>query len=207
MNDPDADFQPTPRIHTDSSTGKNPARPSDVDTKPETQVVTEPDSDIRPVGDRLPATVVDTPNGSEPATESELGARIEVGEAKVGPGDDEEDRLLDLLARWEERYHRGDDASPESLGVNDSVLREVLRERIERLRRLYAFLKHTPTDTMAESGVHRAAPVLGPAALARNTGVGLTGQGRIGAITGQHRPIPGDPGPRRGRVRAGLPGP
>ncbi len=39
----------------------------------------------------------------------------------------EDDHLLEILARWEERYRRDEDVSPESLGVEDPELIEALR--------------------------------------------------------------------------------
>ncbi len=56
----------------------------------------------------------------------------------AGPSSDE-DPLLDLLERWEVRYRRGEDATPESLGAVPG-LRETLRVLIENQKRLYAHL-------------------------------------------------------------------
>ena len=58
----------------------------------------------------------------------------------------EDDRLLDLLEEWEDRYRRDEDAAPDSFGVNDPALMEVLRERIERQKRLYEFMKLSPSE-------------------------------------------------------------
>jgi serine/threonine protein kinase len=68
-------------------------------------------------------------------------------------GDDE--RLLDLLERWEERYRRDEDVAPESLGVNDSALMEALRQRIELQKRLYAFLEPSRSG---EATAHQGRP-------------------------------------------------
>jgi serine/threonine protein kinase len=50
------------------------------------------------------------------------------------------DRLLPLLGRWEQLYLQRQDASPESIGVEDPGLKEELRRRTGELRRLYDFL-------------------------------------------------------------------
>ncbi len=151
MHDPDADSQPTTELKASTETGKTPATRADVDTQRDSQVITEPDSGIPPASGCVPATDVDSQIKSEVATEPEPGAEIDGGEVSTGPGGDGDDRLLDLLAHWEERYLRGEDASPESLGVHDPQLREALRERTDRQKRLYAFLKHAPTEIPADS--------------------------------------------------------
>jgi eukaryotic-like serine/threonine-protein kinase len=59
-----------------------------------------------------------------------------------------DDLLLNLLERWDESYRRGEDATPESLGVTDPTIRDALRELIKRQKRLYALLDlaNTPSD-------------------------------------------------------------
>ncbi|MFI5459403.1 MAG: SUMF1/EgtB/PvdO family nonheme iron enzyme [Isosphaerales bacterium] len=52
----------------------------------------------------------------------------------------EDDRLVDLLRKWEERYFRHEDPSPESLCVHDPALLEALRDRINQRKRLHSFL-------------------------------------------------------------------
>ena len=155
MHDPDADSQPTPRIET----GETPVPATDRDTQPDSQVITEPDSVIRPDGADVPATDPHSPFDSEPATESEID-RVD---GPAGHDDDEEDRLIDLFARWEERYQLGEDASPESLGIHDPDLIELLRKRTARQKRLYAFLKHTPTEASARSSNLPSPPAPGRA--------------------------------------------
>ncbi len=67
---------------------------------------------------------------------------------------DTNDPLLDLLGRWDERYRRGDDVTPEALGVTDPGLLDALRASIGNLKRLYARLDLAKTpvpETMASS--------------------------------------------------------
>ena len=110
----------------------------------------------------------------------------------MGPSDDRDDRLLDFLAQWEQRYGRGEDASPESLGVNDPELLEVLRERTERQKRLYAFLKHSPVEPVADPGVLPGHPSSDPPVLARDDGdraANKTGPDRCPSSIGRYRVI------------------
>ena len=51
-----------------------------------------------------------------------------------------EDPLLGLLERWQERYVRNEDPTPEELGVEDPVLRESLCEQIRDHKRLFDLL-------------------------------------------------------------------
>jgi eukaryotic-like serine/threonine-protein kinase len=64
------------------------------------------------------------------------GAAVDLGLAN--------DRLLDLLAIWEERYVQGLELSAESLAVDDSALLQALKSQIEQQKRLRAFLKISP---------------------------------------------------------------
>ncbi len=60
-------------------------------------------------------------------------------------GEGEESRLLDLMGRWHEGYLRGEEPTPEDLGVVDAALRESLRERIRAQKRLFSLLElHDP---------------------------------------------------------------
>jgi formylglycine-generating enzyme required for sulfatase activity len=172
MHDPDADAQPTTQLEAGTQTGGTPVRHVDVDTQTESQVCTEPESGIRPPSGCVPATDLDSRIDRKPATEPEPHAEIDGGDVSTDPGDDGDDRLLDLLEQWEERYDRGEDASPESLGVDDPALIEALRVRIGRQKRLYAFLKHTPTELLAESTDLPARPAAGVGVAAPTPEVG-----------------------------------
>src|SRR5262245_61849418 len=70
------------------------------------------------------------------------------------------DPLLEILAQWEERYFQHEDPSPESLGVHDSALVKALRDRIEKRKRLYAFLglstEHAAVDAPGAHDGHSA---------------------------------------------------
>src|SRR5262245_22421190 len=88
------------------------------------------------------------PNGGLPATDV----------------DSEHDPLLGPLERWEERYRQGEDASPESLGVDDSALMRALRDRIDRQKRLYMFLGLSSASEMTDDGSDHGDTAVGPAA-------------------------------------------
>jgi serine/threonine protein kinase/formylglycine-generating enzyme required for sulfatase activity len=91
--------------------------------------------------------------GGDPRAEARRG--IDEGdEGGIAPPvpDAEDNVLLDLLARWDELYRRDAEATPDSLGVDDPDLIRALRERIERQKRLYAFLELSPSGELAESG-------------------------------------------------------
>ena len=68
-------------------------------------------------------------------------ADAEAGKISPPAGADEDDRLLDILERWEECFRRGEEIPPESLGIDDPVLLEALRQRIAMVKKLYAFMK------------------------------------------------------------------
>jgi serine/threonine protein kinase/formylglycine-generating enzyme required for sulfatase activity len=96
---------------------------------------------------------------SQPITQDRAAGKEENGPAAADPAA-EDDRLLDLLERWEERYRNDEDAAPESLGVDDPALMEALRERIERLKRLHDFMKMSQSDQGCRetAGVDAAKP-------------------------------------------------
>jgi serine/threonine-protein kinase len=54
--------------------------------------------------------------------------------------------LLDLLERWDQLYRCGQDPTPESLGVTDPAILELVRQHIDRQRRLYAILDAPRTN-------------------------------------------------------------
>jgi WD40 repeat protein len=75
----------------------------------------------------------------------------------AGPDGAEAGRLVELFEEWKERYRRGEDASPESLGEGDPPWVEALRERIERQKRLYALLRPSSSEPGATGAVLSAA--------------------------------------------------
>jgi serine/threonine protein kinase/formylglycine-generating enzyme required for sulfatase activity len=85
--------------------------------------------------------------------------RLEPGQLD-GPDDD---RLLELLEQWDERYRRGDDAAPESFGIDDPALREALRERIELRKPLYDLMKLAQLEQDRPDAPPKDAPRLDPA--------------------------------------------
>jgi eukaryotic-like serine/threonine-protein kinase len=64
----------------------------------------------------------------------------------------EDDRLLEILERWEVRYRRGEDVSPDSLGVEDPELVAALALRIRIVKKLYTFMKLASAEDGAEPG-------------------------------------------------------
>ncbi|HLH29483.1 MAG TPA: protein kinase, partial [Acidimicrobiales bacterium] len=64
--------------------------------------------------------------------------------------------------QWEERYRRGEEATPESLAAGDPGLTEALRVRIEQQKRLYAFLTVSPREPEAEEQEARGTPAQPP---------------------------------------------
>ena len=103
----------------------------------------------------------------------------------------EDDRLLDLLEEWEERYRRDEDAAPDSFGVDDPALMEVLRERIERQKRLYEFMKLSPSeqgrrDAPAANAVRSdPAPIASqadPPSIGRYRTIRVLGEGGFGRV-------------------------
>ena len=97
----------------------------------------DPLSDTGTVGVSIPGAAPTTPEGSSSHAASD--------------SHDEIDPLLDLLERWEEQYRRGEDLTPESLGVTDPALIGALRELIRKQKRLYARLNlaNVPADESA----------------------------------------------------------
>jgi serine/threonine-protein kinase len=82
-----------------------------------------------------PGTQTNTPTGSGAPRLTSGGASSEA-EGDAG----RTDTLLDLLERWEERFRQGVDTPPEALGLAETTLLDMLRQRIEQRRRLYALL-------------------------------------------------------------------
>ena len=81
-------------------------------------------------------SVIDNPSPN--GTDSDLTA-TEPPTGTSRASDHTDDRLLELLERWEQHYRRGEDATPESLGA-DPALWAALRSLIEDQKRLYAHL-------------------------------------------------------------------
>ncbi len=69
------------------------------------------------------------------------------------PMADRDEVIFDLLELWEDGYRKGADPTPETLGVNDPVILERLRELIRNQRRLYEGLgiAGTPKERVAET--------------------------------------------------------
>ena len=122
------------------------------DTEPEHEVATEPAGDTGANPCALPVTDGASPSTSQVATEPETGIETGVVARSPAPCDDMPDPLVELLERWEERYRRNEEATPESLGVRDPALMAALRDRIERQKRLYDFMKHSPAEVAAGPG-------------------------------------------------------
>jgi serine/threonine protein kinase len=85
-----------------------------------------------------------------------------------------EDPLLGLLERWQERYVRNEDPTPEELGVEDPVLRESLRQQIRDYKRLFDLLG-LPLDPSQEETANLGHAV-GP------TGAGPVNQTVAGSV-------------------------
>jgi eukaryotic-like serine/threonine-protein kinase len=94
--------------------------------------------------------------GPEPETAPSPGANKRAVNAQpAGDGDDpDNDPLIEPLERWEQRFFNNDDDSLETLGIEDPVLLEALRERIAARKHLYAFLglSEDPCNAMADDG-------------------------------------------------------
>jgi eukaryotic-like serine/threonine-protein kinase len=149
MHDPDEGSQPVTQLKTETAPGVTRVQPEVVDTQAEALPYAELEPGIRADSGSVPSTDVDSRTDAEPSAELDIGAAKDVDDEPTGPHDDEADRLLDLLAQWEERYRRGEDASPETLGVHDPALMKALRDRIDRQKRLYAFMKHSLAEVVA----------------------------------------------------------
>ena len=120
---------------------------------------------------------------------------------------DEDDRLLDILERWEEYFRRGEEIPPESLGIDDPVLLDV-RAPANRDGEEALCLHEALAGRRGRGGIgkrfrspRRIRCLAGPRE-PRTT----SGRGRSGLDSDVHRSISRDPCPRRGWVRAGPPG-
>jgi serine/threonine protein kinase/tetratricopeptide (TPR) repeat protein len=78
------------------------------------------------------------------AASPDRGSLPEQQEATAAADDD---RLLPYLERWDQLCREGQDATPETLGVDDPELREAARRRIDDLKRFYRFLKLSSLQT------------------------------------------------------------
>ena len=97
----------------------------------------------------------------------------------------EDDRLLDLLEQWEERYRHDEDAAPDSFGIDDPALMEVLRERIERQKRLYDFMKLSPSEQFRRDAPAKDARRSDPAPIVGQADPPLIGRYRVIRVLGQ----------------------
>ena len=76
----------------------------------------------------------------------------------VTVGDDEQpERLLEMLDQWEEGFFLAGEPSPESLGIDDPLLRAAFLERIEERKRLYESVGlTTKSDSLGAVGREKA---------------------------------------------------
>jgi serine/threonine protein kinase/formylglycine-generating enzyme required for sulfatase activity len=86
------------------------------------------------------------------ADELVAGADADSLRTPACPIEPPDERLCELLARWEELRSRHEDPSPESLGVDDPELIQALRQRIITQKRLYAFLGFAPAGDGDQAG-------------------------------------------------------
>jgi len=117
----------------------------------------------------------------EPESRSDPGA-VTVTHAGARPDDatdghDETDPLLDLFEQWDERYGRGEDIAPESLGITDPVLLAELRERIKKQKWLYEHLNPGAGPTDGAAGVDESSP-----SFPGHETLGKIGQGGMGVV-------------------------
>jgi eukaryotic-like serine/threonine-protein kinase len=80
----------------------------------------------------------------QPPTERRAGADPTERDRATDVFDVANERLLNLLEIWEDRYVRGREFSAESLAVDDPALLQALKSQIERQKRLRAFLRISP---------------------------------------------------------------
>src|SRR5579883_1775759 len=139
MHDHDADSQPATELEGGVPGGAGVGTGGD-ETQADSQCATEPEGGVRVDPADLPATEPDTGADWQRATEPEADPGAGNGPAPA-ESSQEDAQLLELLARWEECYRRGEDISPGSLGVEDPALMQALENRIGRQKQLYAFMR------------------------------------------------------------------
>jgi formylglycine-generating enzyme required for sulfatase activity len=156
MHNHDADSQPATEPEAGVPGGAGVGTGGD-DTEADAQPATEPEGGVQADAADLPPTEADAQPTTEPQAEAQRATEpaTDLGAGNVpAPADslDELARLLELLSRWEELYRRGEDASPSSLGVEDPALMQALADRIERQKKLYAFMQFAdgPPEAGAE---------------------------------------------------------
>src|SRR5262245_41670812 len=89
-----------------------------------------------------------------------------------------DDNIIDLLVQWDEARRQGKEKTPEELVPYDLSLREALRVRIAKRRRLEAIVD-LPQATLADQG---PASAPGPPALAGFEMLELIGRGGMGVV-------------------------
>jgi serine/threonine protein kinase len=102
----------------------------------------------------------DWPTVTELTTGADAGNHAE----SAAEAERKHDRLLTLLEQWEDHYLHHDDASPESLGVEDPTLLEALRQRIDQQMRLYEVLRFASLSEGDETAAVGASPPVPEAA-------------------------------------------
>ena len=85
----------------------------------------------------------------QPTTEPCAGAHSHRSDEAASDLELADDRLLDLLAVWEEHYLDGRELSAEVLAADDPELLRALRSQIQQQKRLRAFLEISPSAALA----------------------------------------------------------
>ena len=105
------------------------------------------------------------------------GSAAETGDATVAGEPHYAAEIDELLARWEEQYRLGQEPAVESLCGLDSPLFERLRDRIGKLKKLYAVLGLPPTATAGREQAGGSPP-----AIPGHEVIGVIGRGGMGVV-------------------------
>ncbi len=141
----------------------------------------------------------------QPTTEPRAGVPSLRSDEAASDLDPADDRVLDLLAVWEENYLHGRDLSAESLAAGDPALLRALQSQIQQQKRLRAFLELSASAALAaapakiaregqqnnqdtsavvrppESVVRSSAQTV-PSAIGRYRVTGILGEGGFGRV-------------------------
>jgi tetratricopeptide (TPR) repeat protein len=93
-------------------------------------------------------------------TSTANGITAESGDATTAPEPHDLTEFDELLARWEDQYRLGQEPALESLCGIDSPLFERLRDRIGKLKQLYALLGLPPTETAGSAQAGELSPAI-----------------------------------------------